>query len=153
MRKSKILAIDTLSKENRKRVFIENDFKCEWNEDELLEFENDVNMKFNTFFHLFIGEANNKKEIVLDAILNHDDIYVDTSYVGNSGDLFNEMMNACLNLNIKGKRIFNFRPVKYLHMDGIDKDLYSKVAKNNLFYFRHDYSLNKTFILSHRCYK
>ncbi len=152
MRKMKTVKMSKMIDLTRKRVFIENDHRLVWDADEQEEIEQDMGFNTNEAFPLFIGDAAENSDKVLQAIKECDDIFVDTSYVGDSADLFNKMMIACQGLNITGKRIFNFRPIQYLHSGILDRNLYYKIAKTNLFYYRNNYAPNKSFELSPICY-
>ncbi len=149
MKKIHIIKLSDIAKKDRKRVFIENDLDWDFrDDDEVEELEQDFGLTIKELFPLFIGEASEKVDVVLKAIIENDDIFIQTSFVGNSSQLFNKMLQACVELKIKGKRIFNFLPSKYLTMDGVSAELYWKVAKDNLFYYRNDYHPNKSFVLS-----
>ena len=148
MRKVSEIPISKIIDKKRKRVFIENDSECVWDEDEKKEIEEDMGMTFEKAFPLFIGDATERSEEVLKAIQECDDIFVETSYVGDSADLLNKMLEACVRLKIKGKRIFNFHYAKNMHMDSVNREWYWAVAKKNLFYFRYEYHPVKKFVLS-----
>jgi hypothetical protein len=58
-------------------------------------------------FKTVITEAFGKKEEIIHAVEFHDDVFCMTSFIGNSGILFNELVQYALTQNQwKGKRLF-----------------------------------------------
>lgn len=63
--------------------------------------------EMSDFFDLMITDAFDKKLDVWEAVLTCDEIWVDSSYIGNSGRLLTQMLQMALENGIKDKKLIN----------------------------------------------
>lgn len=123
-----------------KRCFIENDFELD--EFDCEDFLESTGKSIDLIFSSIVGNASDNKKKVLEAILAHDEIWVSTSFLGDSGTLLTEMLLLAQHKNIKNKTLINIRNYSdaVWHLDNIQKELMATLAKKNVikFVFRDD---------------
>lgn len=118
-----------------KRCFIENDFELD--EFDCEDFLESTGKSINLIFSSIVGNASENKQKVWEAIQAHDEIWVSTSFVGNSGILLTEMLLLAQHKNIKNKTLINIRNFSDVawHIDKVQKELMSTLAKKNVIKF------------------
>lgn len=124
-----------------KKCFIENDFEIDDFDAEYFKEKTGKNHK--RIFNKIITEAHEKPKEVFKAIQKHDEIWVSTSFVGESGDMLTAMLKLTIDGNIKNKTIVNLREYKDVawHLTEEQITMIRKVqSKNKIkFIFRDDY--------------
>lgn len=127
------MKIADLIKENRTRCFIENDVLVE--DTERLEFYNIFDVSFYDYFgYNLLTYAYKRKEELIELISKCDDIYIWTSFIGDSGELFNNMAEYVIKNNITGKRLFNIFTGSGAGSNQVDIELWKKAFENNEYY-------------------
>ena len=135
MKSKNMIPVGDVCKENRRRIFVENDCGPFFISD-MEDISERLHTPFEDIFHDAIFDAAENPEQVWAAVVKADDIFIDTSFVGSSGELFNKIAKAAIENNIKGKRIFNLRPYNYIATDiGLDRELFRQIATLNDVYF------------------
>lgn len=122
-----------------KRCFIENDFELDDYDIEYFQQKtgNDVKDIFN-----IIGNAFENKEKTWNAILAHDEIWLSSSFVGDSGELFSQMLKSAIKAKLKNKTIINIRNFSDVawHLTEEHREMMRKLYKNKVrFIFKDDY--------------
>lgn len=139
--------------DNRKRIFIENDIELRPTIASAIS--RDLNhfngLTWEQFFMKTIINARNvDDDILFKDIVETDDIFLWTSFVQESGYMFDAMAEMALKINLTGKRIFILREQGDTFMHAyFDKKLFNKAAKLNAFYFepeQRNYD-NRNFVL------
>lgn len=96
----------------KKRCLIENELTIDtgWC-GQFERFKNDLlpNEEMEDFFNIIIVDASGHKVETLHAIMNSDEIWIDSSFVGESGRLLVMMLDKAVELDIKNKTIINMR--------------------------------------------
>lgn len=123
----------TLKDENRKRLFLENEFEKEFHEchgDEKRIMERIVDCSFNIFFNTAIyGLRGELTDELLNAIKTHDDIFVYSGLIGESYYLFEGLVEYAYKNKIAGKRLFFFRDKE--HLNHALSDLFQTYDEND----------------------
>lgn len=124
-----------LQKEKRNRLFIENDLTLQ--DDVKHSVERCVDCDWKDFFNKTIVNARNEDDADLFKAINEtDDVYLWTSFIQESGYMFNAIAKMALKAGMTGKRIFIMREkndlMRFAHFD---EKIFKKVAKTNQFFF------------------
>lgn len=134
-KKKEIIPCIKLKEEKRNRLFIENDQILR---DSIKHsVERDVRCEWKDFFSKTIVNARQEENVDLfKAISEAEDIFLWTSFIQESGYMFNAMAKMAMQTGLTGKRIFIFRQkedlLRYAHFD---EKIFRKVSKTNKFYF------------------
>ena len=87
-------------------------------------------------FDYAISQAGYKGEEAWEAIVNSDEIYVDTALIPSymsvtSGAVFNNMMYKTIEANLTGKKVFIFRKYDSIQWSELRSELVAKAFKEN----------------------
>lgn len=114
-----------------KTLFIEND--SVFNQEEMDTHSKLHEREFN--FDLIITDAFSNTKEAFEAILNADEVYVSTAFIGDSAQVFDALAYHLLNKKVKGKKLFVFRPVERLHLWNLHRpENFRKLFKSNELY-------------------
>lgn len=120
-----------------KKLFIENDSRFDESRMGTLSKLFDKNY-LKSSFDIVITDASFNGPEVLKAILQCDEIYMDTALVynpfGDATTLFNNMMYYAIKENITGKSVYIFRQLDEVQWDGLKADFMDKAFKQNYLY-------------------
>ena len=111
-----------------KRCFIEvdltvSDFDIEWIEDR-------VGVKWDSFFQTTVTDAARLQPATWKAIKEYDEIWYNSSFIGESGRLLMEMIEMAVNANLKNKKVINLHDSD-TQITGKAVDLILKLQEEN----------------------
>lgn len=119
----------------KKTLFIETDNKI--NEPWLKTLSFLFDKDYTTFDKMIIN-ASTKGQEVLNAIVEADEIYVDSGLVynphGDGSILLNALMHKAVELGIEGKEVYFFRTLDQVNWFRLRKNLFDKTFKKNYLY-------------------
>lgn len=116
-----------LNCENMKRVLIEIGSK-------LSNYTEQIIIRDCKFFDKVIIHANSVPLDVLEAIMAHDEIWIDTFFIGDSGRLLDVMILKAIELEIKNKTIINVNDYTKVmwHLTDTYNNNFDALTKNNI---------------------